>query len=122
MNALSRTRGAVFNNGRIGGETGDEKMTATTTMENISFTAKDNSGQRRYAVRNYRSGATVGDLIHGLVERMGLRSEGAETIDDVYHAFSGREGRHLRSAEIIGDVIEEGDEIILRPDVQAGGA
>ena len=122
MNALPRMQRAVFNNGRIGGGKGDRKMQAATTMTSLSFSVRDNSGQRRYAVRNYRSEATVGELIRGLVERMGLTSENAETIDEVYHAFSGREGRHLRSAEIIGDVIEEGDEITLRPDVQAGGA
>ena len=97
-------------------------MQTATTMTNLSFNVKDNSGQRRYAVRNYRGEATVGELIRGLVERMDLRSEGADGADDVYHAFSGREGRHLRSAEIVGNVIEEGDEITLRPDVQAGSA
>lgn len=95
-------------------------MQTSATMNNISFTAQDNSRQRRYTVRNYRGEATVGELIRGLVDRMGLRNDSADAADDVYHAFSGREGRHLRSAEIVGDVIEEGDEITLRPDVQAG--
>ena len=96
-------------------------MQATANMNGIGFTASDNSGQRRYSVRNYRGEATVGELVRTLVDRLGLRSEGADAADNVFHAFSGREGRHLRSAEIVGDVIEEGDEITLRPDVQAGG-
>ena len=95
-------------------------MQAATSTSNISFQIKDNTGQRRYAVRNFRSEATVGELIRGMVDKMGLRSAGDDAPDDVFHAFSGREGRHLRSAEIVGDVIEEGDEITLRPDVQAG--
>ena len=97
-------------------------MQTATTLNTIGFTARDNSGQRRYRVRNYRSGATVGELVRNLVDRLGLRTEGADAADEVFHAFSGREGRHLRSAEIVGDVIEEGDEITLRPDVQAGAA
>lgn len=97
-------------------------MQANTTMNSVSFTASDNSRQRRYTVRNYRGEATVGELVGSLVDRLGLRTEGADAADDVFHAYSGREGRHLRSAELVGDVIEEGDEITLRPDVQAGTA
>lgn len=97
-------------------------MQANTTMNSVSFTASDNSRQRRYTVRNYRGEATVGELVGSLVDRLGLRTEGADAADDVFHAYSGREGRHLRSAELVGDVIEEGDEITLRPDVQAGAA
>lgn len=97
-------------------------MQAATTMNSVSFTATENSKQRRYTVRNFRSEATVGELVRNLVDRLGLRTEGADAANEVFHAFSGREGRHLRSAEIVGDVIEEGDEITLRPDVQAGAA
>ncbi len=97
-------------------------METATTMNKIDFKVRDNSGQRRFTVRNYRSDATVGELVRTFVDRLGLRSAGADVADDIYHAFSGREGRHLRSAEIVGEVIEQGDEITLRPDVQAGSA
>ena len=95
-------------------------METAPTMTNIGFQVRDNSGQRRFTVHNYRGDATVGELVRTFVDRLGLRRAGADAADEIYHAFSGREGRHLRSAEIVSDVIQQDDEITLRPDVQAG--
>jgi hypothetical protein len=38
-----------------------------------------------------------------------------------YSARLDREGRHLNSSEIVGDALKEGDEIVLTPNIDAGG-
>jgi hypothetical protein len=86
----------------------------------LNLTAKDASGQRKYAVRNVRSDTTVQELIRGLVPRMGLPAEDSTGTPQSFHAYLERDGRHLRSSETIGEILRDEDEIVLHPDVQAG--
>ena len=96
-------------------------MGAVVAMQ-LNLTAKDASGQRRFAVHNVRGDTTVQELITGLVPRMGLPTEDSTGTPQVFHAYLDRDGRHLRSSETIGEVLKDEDEIVLHPDVQAAGA
>ena len=86
----------------------------------LNLTAKDASGQRKYAVRNVSSDTTVQELIRGLVPRMGLPELDSTGTPQAFHIFDQKSGRHLRSSETIGEVLKDEDEIVLHPDVQAG--
>ena len=94
-------------------------MNAVVAMK-LNLTARDASGQRKYALRDVRADTTVQDLIRRLVPRMGLPAEDSTGTPQAFHAFLERDGRHLRASEAIGDALKDEDEIILHPDVQAG--
>ncbi len=96
-------------------------MGAVVSMK-LNLTARDASGQRRFAVRDVRSDTTVQELIHGLTPRMGLPAEDSTGMPQAFHAFLERDGRHLRSSETIGEALKNDDEIVLHPDVQAGSS
>lgn len=94
-------------------------MGAALAMK-LNLTARDASGQRRFALRDVRSDTSVEELIHGLTTRMGMPAEDATGMPQAFHAFLERDGRHLRASETIGEALKNDDEIVLHPDVQAG--
>lgn len=95
-------------------------MSAVVASTKLNLTARDASGQRKYALRDVRADTTVQDLIRRLVPRMGLPAEDSTGTPQAFHAFLERDGRHLGSSETIGDALHDDDEIVLHPDVQAG--
>lgn len=93
----------------------------TAVNMGLNLKVRDVSGQRPFSVKNFRRDAAVGELVHGLVNRMDLDTHDPNGRSHAYHAFLEREGRHLHASELVGEVLREGDEIILQPDIQAGG-
>jgi len=92
------------------------------TMERtrpISLRARDVSGQKRAAV-DAPPDATVGELARSLLTRMHLPNTDVEGRPLSYHVRLDREGRHLHPSETAGDVLQENDEIVLQPKIQAG--
>ena len=96
-------------------------MGAVVAMK-LNLTARDATGQRRYAVKNLPGDTTVQELLGGLVQRMGLPAEDSAGAPQSFHAFLERDGRHLRPSETVGEVLRDDDEIVLHPDAQAGSA
>ena len=93
----------------------------TSVLEStLNLTARDATGQRRFAVRDVRSDTRVQDLVRGLVARMGLPAEDSTGTPQSFHAFLERDGRHLQSSEAVGEALRDEDEIVLHPDIQAG--
>jgi hypothetical protein len=90
---------------------------ATATVD---LKVRDATGQRAHQIRNLDGGTTVGELVDGLVDRLGLSANDANGAAQVFHAFGLREGRHLHASERVGDALQDGDELMLQPDVQAG--
>lgn len=93
-----------------------------TTMEGakpVSVSARDVSGQKR-ATAGAPPDATVGALARALIAQMNLPQTDVEGRPMSYHVLHGREGRHLHPAETVGDVLQENDEIVLQPKIQAG--
>jgi len=97
-------------------------MIATTERSGISLKVRDVCRQRLVNANAVPYQATVGELVHGLVSRMGLPEADVEGRELTYHARLDREGRHLHASETVGDVLEEEDEIVLQPKIQAGAA
>jgi hypothetical protein len=87
----------------------------------LNLTARDASGQRKFPVRDVRGDTTIHELLQGLVPRMGLPAIDSTGTPQAFHAFLERDGRHLHSSETIGEALRDEDEIVLHPDVQAGG-
>jgi hypothetical protein len=88
--------------------------------EKMTLTARDVTGQRRFAVQDLPPDTTVQELIRRLVPTMGLPSEDSTGMPQSFHAFLERDGRHLRASETVGHALRDADEIVLHPDVQAG--
>ena len=95
-------------------------MTAAVASK-INLVARDASRQRSYNVREISADTTVQELISRLTQRLGLPARDAAGMPLAFHAFLERDGRHLRSSESVGNALRNDDEIVLQPDVQAGG-
>lgn len=90
-------------------------------LEKMNLRATDVSGQRPFAVKNVRSDSTIGELVRGLVKKMGLAANDSGGRAYSYHALLPREGRHLHSSQLVGEVLREDDKLLISPDIQAGG-
>ncbi len=87
----------------------------------INIMVRDATGQRAHRVRNLDGESTVGELVHGLVDRLGLSSANdANGTAQVFHAFGLRACRHRHGSDRVGDALLEGDALVLQPYVQAG--
>jgi len=92
-----------------------------TTEKRLSLRAWDVSRQKLVNVDDVPADATVGELVRGLVSRMGLPPSDVEGHPLNYHARLEREGRHLHASETVGDALQEDDQVVLQPNIQAGG-
>jgi hypothetical protein len=81
----------------------------------------DISGQKRAAVRDAPTDATVGELIEGLLSDMRLNQTDSEGRPLTYQVRLEREGRHLLGSERLGDALKSGDQLVLQPNIDAGG-
>ena len=94
-------------------------MSETMSM-GLDLYASDASGQRRFSVSNFPRTARIRDLVKSLIPQMGLSSNDTAGRPLAYQAFSRREHCHLRSSDTVGKALQDGDEISLLPDIQAG--
>ncbi|HBO43044.1 MAG TPA: hypothetical protein DD670_03740 [Planctomycetaceae bacterium] len=97
-------------------------MVATMERKGVSLQARDVSRQKLVFADDVPTGATVGELVEGLLtsKEMNLPRRDAEGRPLNYHARLEREGRHLHASELVGDVLQDKDEIVLQPNIQAG--
>ena len=86
----------------------------------IALQASDVSGQKLVNVRGVGADVSVGELIHGLLGEMQLPENDVEGRPLTYHARLDREGRHLHSSELVGQALQEGDRVVLQPNIDAG--
>ena len=89
-----------------------------TLQEAFSLYVEDVSGQRKVRAAGVSPDMTVGELVQGLIPRMGLPA----TADDrpvSYHLRDGA-GRNLHASELVGDVLEPDDCVVLQPNIMAG--
>lgn len=94
-------------------------MNSTMSLD-LNLTARDVSGQRAFSLRRYAADGTIAELVRKLVTRMGLATEDSAGRPHLYRAFLDREARHLHGSELVGDSLQENDELVLHPQVQAG--
>jgi hypothetical protein len=82
--------------------------------------ATDVSGQKTATVSNIPMGATVSDVIEGLLPDMNLPKNDTQGYAITYQALLEREGRHLAGRELVQDALIQGDRIVLQPNIDAG--
>ena len=92
-----------------------EAMTA-----GMDLRVSDASGQRNFTIKGFSPAANVRDLIKVLIPKMGLNTQDSNGRPLDYQAFSKTESVHLRATDRVGDVLQQGEEISLLPDIQAG--
>lgn len=95
-------------------------MSQTETLEGISLTVSDATGQKVYRVPKAPPEATVGELVQSLLSQMHLPANDTDGNPLAYQARLEREGRHLNAAERVGDALETGDKLMLHPNIDAG--
>ena len=86
----------------------------------MNFEATDVSGQKTAMVSNIPMGATVSDMIEGVLPDMNLPKNDTAGYAITYQALLEREGRHLGGRELVHDALEEGDRVVLHPNLDAG--
>ena len=86
----------------------------------IELRASDVSGQKSFRARGVSGETTIGELVRGLLAKMGLARNDHEGRPLQYRARLEREGRHLRGAETVGAALRADDRIVLQPNVDAG--
>jgi hypothetical protein len=88
--------------------------------ETLALRISDVSGQRTANATSVPSDSTVGELVKALLKRMGLIQHDAIGQPLTYRARLEREGRHLHGSELVRDSLENGDELVLQPHINAG--
>ena len=86
----------------------------------LNLFASDASGQLKLSVSNFPRTARIRDLIKALIPQMGLSGKDSSGRPLDSQAFSKRESCHLRGSDTVEGVLQDGDEISLLPDIQAG--
>jgi len=99
--------------------------TATMTMpdmltDTVDIKVNDVSGQKKARVRELSRQATVGELVRGLLGRLGLVTVDAAGKAIEYRARLNESGRNLNAGELVGDVLESGASVTLVPKIHAG--
>ena len=86
----------------------------------IGLRASDLSGQKTVKASGVPVDSTVGELVQGLLAKMGLAVNDTQGRPLAYRARLDREGRHLNGSESVRDALREDDHIVLHPNIDAG--
>ncbi len=84
----------------------------------VHFT--DTSGQKMAKARNVPGDCTIGEAIQNVLSQLRLPQNDASGRPIVYHGLHEREGRHLQASETVGASLQDGDNVVLQPNVDAG--
>ena len=87
----------------------------------VGLKVSDVSGQKAVRATAVPLTSTIGELVQGLLAKLGLARHDAEGRPLHYYARLEREGRHLNGSELVGDSVQDGDELTLTPNIEAGG-
>jgi len=87
----------------------------------LGLRVSDVSGQKTVKASSIPLSATIGEVVDGLLAKMGLARIDAQGRPLNYYARLEREGRHLNGSETVGESLQEGDELTLTPNIDAGG-
>ena len=92
----------------------------TTTVMTRRLRASDVSGQKRAIVSDCPTDCTIDELVQSLLTEMHMPANDTEGRPVSYEARLDRQGRSLLGAELVGDAIQDDDEVVLQPNVDAG--
>lgn len=94
---------------------------AQAAAMSLGLKVSDVSGQKAVRAASVPLTSTIGELVQGLLAKMGLSRNDSEGRPLQYYARLEREGRHLNGSELVGDSLQEDDELTLTPNIEAGG-
>jgi hypothetical protein len=94
------------------------KTSETAQTVDVHFT--DTSGQKMAKARNVPGDCTIGEAIQNVLSQLRLPQNDASGRPIVYHGLHEREGRHLQASETVGASLQDGDNVVLQPNVDAG--
>jgi hypothetical protein len=89
--------------------------------DTIDFVVCDLSGQKEVQASAVPRDATISEMVHELLAKMGLGRNDAEGRPLNYRARLDREARHLNGDERVGDALRPEDRVTLHPSADAGG-
>ena len=89
-------------------------------IASIALRVSDVTGQKIANATSVPPESTIGELIGSLLNRVGLVHKDAWGQPVTYRARLEREGRHLHGSELVRDSLEDGDELVLQPHINAG--
>ncbi len=87
----------------------------------LGLRVSDVSGQKSARASAVPLSSTIGELVQGLLTKMGMARIDADGRPLQYYARLEREGRHLNGSELVGDSLQVDDELTLTPNIEAGG-
>ena len=88
----------------------------------LDLFARDASGASRVKASGVDSGSTVGQFVRTMLAQMGLVEKDPAGRPLLYRARNERTGEVLNGSQKLGDVVEAGDEVVVAPRINAGGA
>lgn len=89
--------------------------------DTIDFVVADISGQKEFQASAVPRAATISEMVHELLAKMGLGRNDADGRPLHYRARLDREARHLNGDERVGDALLPQDRVTLHPSADAGG-
>ena len=96
---------------------------STATLERpstLSFKVRDVSGQQSATVRDCPIDCCIGELIPNLLESMSLPRSDPDGNPLVHTLRRDSDGAMLNDGEIVGAVLEEGADVVIQPEINAG--
>jgi len=87
----------------------------------LEVTDVSRTKRKKFSIKDSLPDSTVGEVIEGLLPGMKLPRNDVAGRPLVYHARLEREGRHLHGSERLAEAVRPGDQIVLQPNVDAGG-
>jgi hypothetical protein len=89
-------------------------------VQTISFEVRDVSGQKSARVKACPVDASVGEVVPSLLEMMQLPPNDSEGNPVSHTLRRNRDGAVLLESDVVGRVIEQGEECVLQPSIDAG--
>ncbi len=86
----------------------------------LELTVSDVSRQKVRSVEDVSPESSAAELVQNLIDDLALPRNDAEGRSLSYRAMLRREARHLHGTERVGDAVENGDWLVLQPNVDAG--
>jgi len=93
-------------------------MSNTTLLD---LKVSDVSEQKQANVENVPPETTVGEMVQALLDDLRLPQQDPSGRPLNYHVLLPREGRHVHASERVGTALRTGDELVLQPNIDAGG-
>ena len=86
----------------------------------VTFFVRDVSGQKATAVRECPFDASVGEVVPSVVALMEMPPRDPDGNPLSHVLRRDRDGAVLHEADVVGDVLEEDEQCVIQPSIDAG--